>query len=630
MLILFGRRIGRASGLVAVAASTAAGVIALPLAWRVLNAPEAATLTWSFEWLRWGEQAMRMGVLVDPPAALLLFVVTVTGTLIQVYSTGYMAGHPRYSRFFAYVSLFMAGMLGLVVADNLLLLFVSWEIMGLCSYFLIGFFFEKPSAAAAGLKAFITTRIGDVGLMLGMILLWWTAGTLRFEELAAFMAGHPVATGALTAAALLIFVGTIGKSAQFPLHVWLPDAMEGPTPVSALIHAATMVAAGVYLVARTFMLFQALPVACSAVAWVGGITALMAACIAPAQTDIKRVLAYSTISQLGYMVMALGVGAYAAGLFHLMTHAFFKALLFLGAGAVIHGFHHVQDMRQMGGLRRKMPVTFATMAIATFAIAGVPPLAGFWSKDEILLSAYHASRPLWVLGTVTAGLTAFYMFRLLLMTFFGEQRDKHIHAHESPAVMTIPLVILAVFAALAGLPGSPWMGMWLQRALHVPWLHPHEVEPSRFVMGLSVLVAGAGIGAAALMYGPRPVISPARLAERFAPVHRASLNKFYFDELYLAAVVNPAKRLAAALWRTDQRLVDGAVNGAGLSAWLSAKAQGFFDKWVVDGLVNLAGAIVHAASAVTRRAQTGLVENYMLMAAAGVLALAYFTWWNTG
>jgi NADH-quinone oxidoreductase subunit L len=606
--ILFGAKLRWNACLVAVGASGLSAVIALFVYLHVLGNPHGAPLAWSFEWLRWGDQSFQMGVHVDALAALMLFMVTVVGTLIEIYAIGYMAGDSRFSRFFAQISLFMAGMLGLVVADNLLLLFVSWEIMGLCSYFLIGFYNEKPSANAASIKAFLTTRLGDVGLMIGMIILWWTAGTIHFGgEEGLFTVIPALATvddahlrAMLTAAALLIFVGTVGKSAQFPLHVWLPDAMEGPTPVSALIHAATMVAAGVYLVARTFVIFVNFPAALEVVAYIGGFTAIFAAVIALTQNDIKRVLAYSTLSQLGYMVMALGVGAYVAGMFHLLTHAFFKALLFMCAGAVIHGFHHVQDMRRMGGLWKAMPRTGWTMLIGCMAIAGVPGLSGFWSKDEILLSAFLENRLLWAIGTFTAFLTAFYMFRLFHLTFTGEQRDKGVHAHESPPVMTVPLIILAACAVFIGFPGSPLMGFWLQHVMDLEVLHLHHHAPNLGVMGLSILAALAGILFAHLVYGPRPRVTPAALAERFRLWHRLSFNKFYIDEIYDRWFVQPTIRFGRACFGFDQRAIDDAgVNGTG---------------WTV-----------RTVSQVARALTAGNLQWYAVSFIAGAVCLALFT-----
>ncbi|MFA5159729.1 MAG: NADH-quinone oxidoreductase subunit L, partial [Candidatus Omnitrophota bacterium] len=423
--ILAGRWLKNRAAWLSIIASSVACVIALPVCWAVF---QGAHFAHQGTWLMLGTVPLKFGYLMDPLSAILLFMVTIVGTLIQIYAAGYMHGDPRYSRFFAYVSLFMFAMITLVISDNYLLFFMSWEIMGLCSYLLIGFYFEKDSAANASLKAFLTTRIGDVGFLLGFLTLFAAIGTLNFSQMNSLLAGAhkthaALNTGLLAMAALFIFCGTIGKSAQFPLHVWLPDAMEGPTPVSALIHAATMVAAGVFLVARSFTLFMAVPNILPIVTAIGTITAFMAAFIALTQNDIKRVLAYSTISQLGYMVTALGLSGLGAGTFHLITHAFFKALLFLGAGSVIHGAH-VQDIREMGGLFRKMPHTAVTFIIASLALAGIPPLSGFWSKDEILLAAFGSGNFL-VFGVLllTAFMTAFYMFRLIFLTFFGTARN---------------------------------------------------------------------------------------------------------------------------------------------------------------------------------------------------------------
>jgi NADH-quinone oxidoreductase subunit L len=463
--ILAGRWIKTRATWLSIITSIAASAIALPVCWAVFN---GAHFAHQGTWLMLGTVPLKFGYLMDPLSATLLFMVTIVGTLIQIYAAGYMAGDPRYSRFFAFVSLFMTAMITLVISDNYLLFFMSWEIMGLCSYLLIGFYFEKPSAANASLRAFLTTRIGDVGFLLGFLTLFAAIGTLNFSEMNTIMAGAhgshtALNTGLLAMAALFIFCGTIGKSAQFPLHVWLPDAMEGPTPVSALIHAATMVAAGVFLVARSFSLFMVVPNVLPVVTAIGTITAFMAAFIALTQNDIKRILAYSTISQLGYMVTAMGLSGLGAGTFHLITHAFFKALLFLGAGSVIHGAH-VQDIREMGGLFKKMPHTATTFIIASLALAGIPPLSGFWSKDEILLSAFGSGNFL-VFGILllTAFMTAFYMFRLIFLTFFGTPRNEKVHAHESPALMTAPLWCLAIGSVLLGIPGSPFMHHWFQK-----------------------------------------------------------------------------------------------------------------------------------------------------------------------
>ncbi len=594
--IFFGKTTGEKAGWIAVAASLLSCVIGLALCAQVWGGKVFAA---SMPWFDAGESAMRFGYLIDPLAATLLFVVLVVGTLIQIYSVGYMHGDARYPRFFAYISLFMTAMLTLVISDNYLLFFIAWEIMGLCSYLLIGYWFEKNSAADASLKAFLTTRIGDVGFFLGILTLFHITGTLGFSDMlrvldpqtnsAIFQ--HPL----LPVAALLIFCGTIGKSAQFPLHVWLPDAMEGPTSVSALIHAATMVAAGVYLLARSFTVFMYFPTVLLIVTVIGTLTALMAAFIALTQTDIKRVLAYSTISQLGFMVAAIGLGSPAAAIFHLMTHAFFKALLFLGAGSVIHGTG-TQDLRELGGLFGKMKSTAMTFLIGSLAIAGVPPLAGFWSKDEILLGAFMESRWIYLALSTAAFMTAFYMFRLVFLTFFGKPRNTHIHAHESPAVMTLPLWALAAGSLLIGLPGSVWMHHTFQSFLHLG--HHAESAAAGMVMNVSIAVGLAGILLAFLFYVLAPAI-PAFLGRILKPFYLLSQNKLYFDELYSAIAVRPFNQLA------DSVLF-------------------WFDKNVVDGLVNFAGIFTGFVSAMVRRLQTGLVQNYLLILFAGVLCLLYF------
>jgi len=595
--IFFGKQTGEKAGLISVAASLLACAAGVTLISPVMN---HTVLTASLPWFQAGDALLRFGYQIDPLAATLLFVVLTAGTLIQIYSIGYMHGDPRYSRFFAYVSLFMSAMLLLVISDNYLLFFIAWEIMGLCSYLLIGYWFEKDSAADASLKAFLTTRIGDVGFFLGILAVFFITGTLNFAEVAKALDPH-VNSGILQnpmvpIAALLIFCGTIGKSAQVPLHVWLPDAMEGPTSVSALIHAATMVAAGVYLLARTFAIFMFFPNVLLIIALIGTATALMAAFIALTQTDIKKVLAYSTVSQLGFMVAAVGLNCPQAAIFHLMTHAFFKALLFLGAGSVIHGTG-TQDIRELGGLFGKMKSTAVTFLIGSLAIAGVPPLAGFWSKDEILLSAFQESQWIYLALSLAAFMTAFYMFRLVFLTFFGKARNSHIHAHESPAVMTLPLWALAVGSIVIGLPGSVWMHHAFQHFLSLG----HESEAAGgaagMVMTLSILIGLAGIATAFLFYVAAPVI-PNTLARIFKPLHTLSYNKIYFDELYSAVLIRPFNHLA------DRVL-----------AW--------FDQRVIDGLVNFAGTFTGLASALVRRLQSGLVQNYLLILFAGVLCLLY-------
>ncbi|MBE3032222.1 MAG: NADH-quinone oxidoreductase subunit L [Actinobacteria bacterium] len=624
-------------------------------------------------------------VRLDPLSALMILVVTGVGFLIHVYSTAYMHEEPRggYARFFCYLNLFCFFMLVLVLGGNFLVMFVGWEGVGLCSYLLIGFWYEKKSASDAGKKAFITNRIGDWGFILGMFLVFFTFGTLDFRAVADAAAAAPVETagfGVISMICLLLFVGATGKSAQIPLYVWLPDAMEGPTPVSALIHAATMVTAGVYMVPRNAVLFEHAPLVMQIVAIVGALTALMAATIGLVQNDIKRVLAYSTVSQLGYMFLATGVGAFAAGIFHLMTHAFFKALLFLGSGSVIHAMAGEQDMQKMGGLKKHMPITFVTMMLGTLAIAGIPPLSGFFSKDEILYRAFLGNRLLWVLAAATALMTAFYMFRLMMLTFFGSYRGvawaraaspadaagdgaadvpvvapaSHGHAwhgpHESPRAMTIPLMALAVGAMVAGFVGIPQVlggGNAIEHFLEPsftasesalppavePAAPPHETaaapEPGETVhlsgaaeLGLmlfSVLVAVAGILTAHHFYLTRPEI-PGRLAARFRGAHTLLFNKYYVDELYNATAIDGTLASGRGLWAFDRTVVDGAVNGSGWLTRVSAWASHMVDKHVVDGLVNLVAWTAGQGSFFVRRLQTGLVQTYALLMLFGVFA----------
>ena len=620
LLIFFGKRLAHKSALIAIGASFLSLITAVPL---VLGTLAGKTFTHEFEWIKLKGNPFLFGVLIDPLSAMMLFVVTVVGTLIIIYSVGYMHEDPRFSRFFAYLSLFMAAMLNLVIANNLLMLYISWELVGLCSYLLIGFWFEKESAADACKKAFITTRIGDIAFFLGMLILFFTVGTLDLRNLnPEFLHHFSDRARILTLAGLLIFGGAVGKSAQFPLHVWLPDAMEGPTPVSALIHAATMVAAGVYLVARSFGLITTFPNALPVIAAIGTLTAFMAAFIALTQTDIKRVLAYSTISQLGFMIAALGLKGYSAGTFHLMTHAFFKALLFLGAGSVIHGTG-TQDIREMGGLFKRMPHTALTFIIASLAIAGVPPLAGFWSKDEILVAASDAQNPIFYYAlTLTAALTAFYMFRLVFLTFFGKPR-KELHVHESPAVMTVPLWVLAIGSAVMGLPGSPWMHHAFQT-----FIEPHEMAHSLehaanlSVMAASIAAGGAGIFLAWLFYLAIPSI-PKKLGEVLRPLYLASNQKLWFDELYQATVIRGWYALSRGLNLFDARVVDGAVNAAGIGTLRLGDLKNWIDIHIVDGIVNGVGRVTRALSSVLRKIQTGLVQNYLIFSFLGVLIILF-------
>jgi NADH-quinone oxidoreductase subunit L len=657
-------------------------------------------------------------VRLDPLSALMLLVVTGVGFLIHVYSIGYMHDEPpaAYARFFSYLNLFCFFMLTLVLGSNFLVMFVGWEGVGLCSYLLIGFWYEKKSASDAGKKAFITNRIGDWGFLLGIFLVFFTFGTVDFRAVADAAAVMPVESGhfgVLSLICVLLFVGATGKSAQIPLYVWLPDAMEGPTPVSALIHAATMVTAGVYMVCRNAVLFEHAPLVMQIVAIVGVLTALMAATIGLVQNDIKRVLAYSTVSQLGYMFLATGVGAFAAGIFHLMTHAFFKALLFLGSGSVIHAMAGEQDMQKMGGLKRYMPVTFVTMMIGTLAIAGIPPLSGFFSKDEILYRAFIGNRIVWTLAALTALLTAFYMFRLVSLTFFGSYRgvawarqaapaaiaeaaahgaphpaDAHAHGqaqrddhevahgvadaltashghvwhgpHESPAVMTVPLMALAVGAIVAGFVGIPqalggrnsieqFLAPSFEASRSVR-LQPDQTQVAQKpdptetgavatagheagegevahmsrsaelgLMALSVLIAAGGILMAVRFYVNNPEV-PRRLAARWPGAYALLFNKYYVDELYNATVIRGTVEGGRGLWTFDGKVVDGAVNGSGWLTRISAWASHMVDKYVVDGLVNLVGWTAGEGSFLLRRIQTGLVQNYALLMLLGVFA----------
>jgi NADH-quinone oxidoreductase subunit L len=569
-----------------------------------------------FPWITAGPFRADFALQVDQLTIVMLLTVSFVGLLIHIYSTGYMEHEGGYYRFFSYLNLFMFFMLTLVLAANIVVMFVGWEGVGLCSYLLIGFWFLKKSAADAGKKAFIVTRIGDFGFTVGILLLFWTFRSVDFGAIFAKVAENPTDVGVLTSICLLLFAGAIGKSAQLPLYVWLPDAMEGPTPVSALIHAATMVTAGVYMVARMNPLFSRAPIAMLAVAIVGTITAFYSATIGLVQTDIKKVLAYSTVSQLGYMFLGCGVGAYAAGIFHLMTHAFFKGLLFLAAGSVIHAVGGDQDMRHMGGLRKKIPVTYWTMLIATLAIAGFPPFAGFFSKDEILYSAYagpFANKVLYALGLSAALLTSFYMFRLVFLTFFGSPRydERKIHVHESPKNMLVPLVILAILSTMGGWFAAPkfWGGqdyfhnfldpVFAQADKPAPAAPMTEVAAHVLELqlsGVAVFVALIGFFAAWWFYIRKPK-TPEELAKSLHGPYTLLLNKYYVDEIYLALIVRPLLWFSTnILWHVvDEGMIDGTVNGA---AHVAREAGGELRKlqsgnarsyasWVVIGAVGV-------------------------------------------
>jgi NADH-quinone oxidoreductase subunit L len=609
----------------------------------------------------------QVGFLLDPLSSIWLLFVTGVGMLIHIYSTGYMAHEGGYYRFFGYLNLFMFSMLTLILANNYAMLFVGWEGVGLCSYLLIGFYFQRKSASDAASKAFIVNRIGDAGFLLGMFTIAWYLGSLRFTDVNAmarsghFSIGDPV----LTAAALLLFVGACGKSAQLPLYIWLPDAMEGPTPVSALIHAATMVTAGVYMVARSNAIFVLAPTAMKTVAIVGALTAIFAASIGLVQNDIKRVLAYSTVSQLGYMFLALGVGAFAAGVFHVFTHAFFKALLFLGAGSVIHAMSGEQDMRNMGDLGHRTPATHITMFIATLAIAGIPPFAGFFSKDEILWQTWTSEHGayiwLWVIGWGTALMTAFYMFRLMYLTFHGHPRMSHEvehHIHESPKSMTVPLMILAfcsIFAGWLGWPhslgGSDRFGKFLEpvfareatvlseegKAAQLAAGQKEEEHTSGTEYGLMFLsvaagVVGWGMAWAAYRHANKGYVEPIEAGAK--PLYTLLYHKWYVDELYDYLFTGRRKvgdlRLGvlglgeASAW-FDMHVVDGAVNGAGWTTRIIASISKWWDTWIIDGIgVNGPAILARILSYPFRLFEWGLVQWYALVMVAGLLGFVFY------
>lgn len=618
LIIFFTIKKPKLSSLISIGAVALSFIFSCIVLVTVLGNP--ITSEFKFNWLDLPGFKVEAGMLIDPLTSVMLMVVTIVSMLVQIYSVGYMAGDPRFARYFSFLSLFTFSMLGLVLANNFFEIFIFWELVGLTSYLLIGFWFEKKTASDAGKKAFITTRTGDLAFLVGIFLLTTTVGTLNFQE-----AFHQVESGAisstlLTLSAILIFGGAVGKSAQFPLHVWLPDAMEGPTPVSALIHAATMVAAGVYLVARLMSIYALSVPASLVVAIIGAFTAFLAASIALVQNDIKRVLAYSTISQLGYMIMALGLGGYTAGTFHLMTHASFKALLFLGAGSVIHSMH-TNDIWEMGGLYLKMRTTAITFILGSLSLAGIFPLSGFWSKDEILLLAWNKSPIFALVGLAVAFMTAFYMFRLCFIAFYGKARDQHKfeHAHESPKVMTVPLVILAFLSIFAGWVGIPWLSKG-----YSSFVYHHEVhhlEPSFILMIVATLVALSGIYLAYVIYY-KGTISAERLKYRFSSIHKLLYNKYYFDELYNAIIVKPLFKLTDFLFvRFDLGVIDWLVNAAGSFTVFLSWFWELFDTYVVDGAVNGLGYVVRGTGAGIRRVQTGQLQNYAFIIFFGIVLI---------
>jgi len=644
----YGRRLTKGvSGAVACAVIIGSFLISALMVWRLLGlVPEERVIQQQvFNWIASGDLTVGFTFRLDPLSAVMILVVSGIGSLIHIYSTAYMHEETdsEYARYFSYLNLFAAFMLVLVLGSNFVVMFVGWEGVGLCSYLLIGFWYQKKSASDAGKKAFIVNRIGDFGFILGVFLIFVRFGTLEFSEVARAVSelSSETAFGTLSLTTLLLFIGATGKSAQIPLYVWLPDAMEGPTPVSALIHAATMVTAGVYMIGRNAALFSHTPETLAVVAVVGIATALMAGTIGLVQTDIKRVLAYSTVSQLGYMFLAMGVGAFAGGIFHLYTHAFFKALLFLGSGAVIHALHGEQDLRKMGGLKKDLPITYWTFLIGAIAIAGVPGLAGFFSKDEILFRTFAGGHTvLWSIGLITSLLTAIYMFRLVFLAFHGAPQHpapahpapahpapahptpgtstqhpapstQHpLHLHDAPAPMAVALIVLAVGSVLAGYVGLPaalgggdWFGRFLEPSFHVEAAHDgaeHGVELTLMLVSSGVAIAGIGIAAYFFL---RNRAAADALAARFSGVHRLLANKYYVDEIYDAAIVQPIRITSQeGLWKiVDVKIIDGAVNGTGLS--------------------------VSGWSQLLRRLQTGSVRAYAASLFVGVVTiLGYYLW----
>jgi len=564
-----------------------------------------------FDWISAGTLHIPLSFLVDPLSSIMLLIITGIGFLIHLYSTSYMHDDAGFGKFFSYLNLFVFFMLLLVLGSNYIVMFIGWEGVGLCSYLLIGFWYTNNAYASAAKKAFVMNRIGDLGFLLGVFLIFTTFGSLEFAKVFPQAANMLPGNDTLVLITILLFIGACGKSAQLPLFTWLPDAMAGPTPVSALIHAATMVTAGIYMIARSSVLFDLAPLTQHIIAIIGAATALVAAIIALTQTDIKKVLAYSTVSQLGYMFLGLGVGAYTGSFFHVLTHAFFKALLFLGAGSVIHAMHHEQDMRHMGGLRKKLPVTFLTMMIGTIAIAGLPPFSGFFSKDEILAHAFQASPILWGVGVLTAFLTAFYMFRMMLLTFSGKYRGTHheeSHVHESPTAMTLPLIILAILAAIGGainfphiFGGNEWLAHWLSGA----GVAQHELDLSHSTE-LALMATSVVAAIIALIYAYGRYVKGARVpvadeAPRSA-LAKLSYNKFYLDEIYDFIITKPLDALSRFFYRIiDSKFIDGIVNGLGWST--------------------------NEASKGVRLLQSGNVGFYIFMMVFGIIALLAYTFY---
>lgn len=595
LILFFGRSLKERSAWLGVLFMLASFVVALAALIQRLGVEQVEPV--NFEWLSFGHVVITMGYELTPLNALMLFIVSLVSLLVHIYARGYMAGDERIHVFYMYLALFTFSMLGLVLSPNLLQLYIFWELVGVCSFLLIGFYFYKPEAKQAAKKAFIMTRIGDVGLFAAIILLFWQVGSFEFAEIFAAVENNQLSPGFITVTALLIFWAAVGKSGQFPLHSWLPDAMEGPTPVSALIHAATMVAAGVYLVAALFPLFGASPLALDVVAYVGAFTAIFAATIGLVQNDIKRVLAYSTVSQLGYMMLALGAAGYVAGVFHLYTHAFFKAMLFLAAGSVIHAVH-TQDIRQMGGLYQAgLKVTGILFLIGCLAIAGIPPFAGFFSKEEILLTAWQAGRPgVFLVALLTAFITALYMFRLFFMVFGGKRRGGKGPIQEAPAVMTWPMIVLAVLTVIGGFVHTHWTGTFLGDWLKTGPAPTYGLEATSaaWILILALLVSLAGIGLAYWIY----IRQPGRAegwATTFSGPYRVLLNKYYVDEAYQVTLVRGLSGLSVLL------------------AWI--------DRYIIDGLVRLAAWVPTAVGQLGARMQNGQVQRYGVTVFIGLVVI---------
>ncbi|MFH1198500.1 MAG: NADH-quinone oxidoreductase subunit L [bacterium] len=669
VVLLFGKRFPKLY-LLEVAILITALALSFVLAFFKLSEFNSKDIIFAFNWIDFGNIPLlgnlkiELGIKIDNVTVLMTVVVNIISALVHIYSVEYMRGDPRYTRYFAYLGIFTFSMMGIVITHNLLTMYIFWELVGVSSYLLIGFWYEKKSASDAGKKAFIVNRIGDIGMFTGILILFSNYHTFTFDTIySEIAAGHlPFdSTAWLTAAGILIFMGAVGKSAQFPLHVWLPDAMEGPTPVSALIHAATMVAAGVYLLVRIFVMLTA--DAMLVIAVIGAFTSFLSATIALTQNDIKRVLAYSTVSQLGYMVMSIGIGAYAFAFFHLVTHAMFKACLFLGSGSVIHAMHHEQDIQKMGGLRKKLPLTYYTFLIATLALCGIPLSSGFLSKDGILAGslAFGNLTGHWLIpvaGFLTAMMTAFYMFRLIILTFHGEpvNKEKFDHAHESPFVMVLPLVILSALSIFIWFTPNPidansgwFLSSWVKtphtvvpEAMRFDFMktgeeiasvaHGEIIHSEKYTeamhtahypaMLLSLLVAGLGILTAFVIYQWKK-ISADKLASSLKPLYNLSLNKWYLDEIYNATAVAGTIKLARMLSWFDNKIIDGAVNG---TAWITkfvSKISNLFDTYVVDGFVNFTALFSGFIGLTFRRMQTGKVQTYVVFVIFSIMILLF-------